>query len=30
VLVLDPHAEPLKLGPYHLESGVRLTLGLCA
>jgi hypothetical protein len=30
VLVLDPHAQPLKLGPYHLESGVQLTLGLCA
>jgi len=30
VLVLDPRAEPLKLGPFHLESGVRLTLGLCA
>jgi hypothetical protein len=30
VLVLDPRAEPLKLGPWHLESGVRLTLGMCA
>ena len=30
VTVLDPRADPLKLGPYHLMSGVRLTLGLCA
>ena len=28
VTVLDPRADPLKLGPYHLMSGVRLTLGL--
>src|SRR5512144_17442 len=30
VTVLDPRADPLQLGPYHLMSGVRLTLGLCA
>src|SRR5512147_2898647 len=30
VTVLDPKADPLQLGPYHLMSGVRLTLGLCA
>jgi hypothetical protein len=30
VTVLAPHAEPLTLGPYHLKSGVRLTLGVCA
>jgi hypothetical protein len=30
VLVLDPKADPLQLGPYHLMSGVRLTLGMCA
>lgn len=30
VTVLDPRAEPLKLGPFHLQSGVKLTLGLCA
>jgi hypothetical protein len=30
VTVLDPHAEPYVLGPFHLKSGVRLTLGLCA
>lgn len=30
VTVLDPKADPLQLGPYHLMSGVQLTLGLCA
>jgi hypothetical protein len=30
VTVHDPKADPLQLGPYHLKSGVRLTLGLCA
>jgi hypothetical protein len=30
VLVLDPKADPRQLGPYHLMSGVRLTLGMCA
>lgn len=30
VTVLAPKSDPLQLGPYHLMSGVRLTLGLCA